>query len=132
MPAGVASRGGGAADTLNSTMTMLAALDYGSVKSSMIGGGDEAPALMQALRWRLTKPSRRQRKTALVQYIQNELLEGAVEPHVLGALVGTEGPLLLRRLGVALAQQLELPLERRRALGAVGVAGALALERRLQ
>ena len=57
---------------------MLAGLDYAKVKQTMIAGGEGAPALVQALRWRLTKPARHQRKAALMQYIQNDLLEGAV------------------------------------------------------
>ena len=65
-------------DGLNSTVSMLAGLDYAKVKQTMIAGGEGAPALVQALRWRLTKPARHQRKAALMQYIQNDLLEGAV------------------------------------------------------
>ena len=78
-------RGGAAAsgtpvpeDGLNSTMTILAALDYTAIKRTMIDGGEDTPALMQAVRWRLTKPARRQRKTALSQYIQNDLLDAEV------------------------------------------------------
>ncbi|KOO34262.1 lish domain-containing protein armc9-like protein [Chrysochromulina tobinii] len=48
------------------------------VKQTMIAGSEGAPALVQALRWRLTKPARHQRKAALMQYIQNDLLEAAV------------------------------------------------------
>ena len=65
-------------DGLNSTMTILAALDYTAIKRTMIDGGEDTPALMQAVRWRLTKPARRQRKTALSQYIQNDLLDAEV------------------------------------------------------
>jgi len=70
-------------DGLNGTVSMLAGLDYGKVKQTMVDGGDGAPALMQALRWRLTKANRRQRKTALVQYIQNDLLD----PGVIGVVL---------------------------------------------
>jgi len=57
---------------------MLAALDYGKVKCTMKEGGHSTPALLQALRWRLTKPARRLRKTALAQYIRNDVLGGSV------------------------------------------------------
>ena len=71
-------------DALNSTMSMLAALDFPAIKEAMIHGDEGVPALMQALRWRLTKPARRQRRTALVQYIQNDLLDAVVIEAVLG------------------------------------------------
>jgi hypothetical protein len=67
-----------ASDALSSTMAMLAALDYDAIKQAMLSGSDDLPVVMQALRWRLTKPARRQRKTALVQYIQNDLLDADV------------------------------------------------------
>ena len=77
--------GGGVAadDTLNASTAMLAALDYDAVKRTMVAGGEDAPPLMQALRWRLTKPGRRQRKLALAQYIQNDLLDARVIEAVL-------------------------------------------------
>ena len=70
-------------DALNSTMSMLASLDYEAIKSALLSGEADVPILMQALRWRLTKPARRQRKTALAQYIQNDLLDASVVDSVL-------------------------------------------------
>jgi hypothetical protein len=63
---------------------MLAALDYEGIKSAMVAGEPVVPALMQALRWRLTKPARRQRKSALSQYIHNDLLDASVLDALLG------------------------------------------------
>jgi len=59
-------------------------LDFGAIKEELINGEQGVPALLQALRWRLTKPARRQRRTALVQYIQNDLLDAVVVEAVLG------------------------------------------------
>ena len=63
---------------------MLASLDYPAIKQAMLDGSDEVPAIMQALRWRLTKTQKQQRKVALVQYIQNDLLEANVMDALLG------------------------------------------------
>ena len=71
-------------DALSSTMSVLAMLDYSAIKAEMMEGAESVPGLMQALRWRLTKPARRQRKTALVQYIQNDLLDADIIEAVLG------------------------------------------------
>ena len=76
--------GGGGADPLKQTMSMLASLDYPAIKQAMLDGSDEVPAIMQALRWRLTKTQKQQRKVALVQYIQNDLLEANVMDALLG------------------------------------------------
>ena len=80
------ARGGGA-DALGSTMTMLAALDYPSIKRAMVDGQRDAPLMMQALRWRLTKAPRRQRRNALLQFIQNDLLD----MDVMGAVLISDG-----------------------------------------
>ena len=74
----------GSTAPLNQTMSMLASLDYGAIKSALLGGGEDVPVLMQALRWRLTKTQKQQRKSSLVQYIQNDLLETSVMDALLG------------------------------------------------
>jgi hypothetical protein len=74
----------GAPDALKQTMSMLASLDYAAIKAAILAGEPDVPLLMQALRWRLTKTQKQQRKTALVQFIQNDLLEA----NVMDALMG--------------------------------------------
>ena len=54
--------------------------------------------LLQALRWRLTKPARRQRRTALAQFAQNDLLE----PRLLEALLGPDAPPMVREQALRL------------------------------
>ena len=64
--------------SLGQAVPMLAALDYAAIKQTMFEAAADAPLLMQALRWRLTKTPRRQRRTALIQYVQNDLLSQEV------------------------------------------------------
>ena len=78
---------------------MLAALDYPQLKAALLERSEpEAPRLLQALRWRLTKPARRQRRTALAQFAQNDLLE----PRLLDALLGADAPPMVREQALRL------------------------------
>ena len=78
---------------------MLAALDYPQLKAALLERSEpEAPLLLQALRWRLTKPARRQRRTALAQFAQNDLLE----PRLLEALLGADAPPMVREQALRL------------------------------
>ena len=90
--------GGESAASLGGTMTMMAALDFGGIKRELLERSDESPPLLQALRWRLTKPARRQRKMALAQYIQNDLLE----PQVLATLLDPASPPQVREQALRL------------------------------
>ena len=83
------SLGGGARD---------AASLVASVAVLLSGAEPEAPLLLQALRWRLTKPARRQRRTALAQFAQNDLLE----PRLLEALLGADAPPMVREQALRL------------------------------
>ncbi len=86
--------GGGARDALGQTMrnAPMAALDYERLKDTIFNHAQEAPLVLLALRWRLTKSARRQRKAALSQYIANDLLSASV----LGVLVDADAPPQLR------------------------------------
>ena len=78
---------------------MLAALDYPQLKTALFECAEaEAPLLLQALRWRLTKPARRQRRTALAQFAQTDLLE----PRLLEALLGPDAPPMVREQALRL------------------------------
>ena len=90
--------GGESAASLGGTMTMMAALDFGMIKRELLERSEESPLLLQALRWRLTKPARRQRKMALAQYIQNDLLE----PQVLATLLDPASPPQVREQALRL------------------------------
>jgi hypothetical protein len=52
----------------------MAALDYPAIKRALVEQAADVPLILQALRWRLTKAARRQRKAALAQFIANDLL----------------------------------------------------------
>lgn len=61
-------------DPLGTSMKVMAALHYPAIKRALVEQAPDVPLILQALRWRLTKAARRQRKTALAQFIANDLL----------------------------------------------------------
>ena len=74
-------------------------IGHAHIRQVLLERSDVSALLLQALRWRLTKPARRQRKTAMAQYMQNELLE----PQVLGALLHPSSPPPVREQALRLA-----------------------------
>lgn len=81
---------GGAAGPLGTTMQTLPPLDCGALQSTLLSGssGPEAALVLQALRWRVTKPPRRQRKATLLQLIQGDLLSADVLATILAPEAG--------------------------------------------
>ena len=61
-PLGSERGGGGGGDALGSSMRSMAPLDYAKVRDALVGSSDDCALVLQALRWRITKPPRRQRK----------------------------------------------------------------------
>lgn len=76
----------GAVVSLGASMRTLAALDYNKLRRALLGHAEDAALLLQALRWRITKPPRRQRRSALLQFIQ----AGLLDPEVVGTLLSSQ------------------------------------------
>ncbi|KAL1523500.1 hypothetical protein AB1Y20_018438 [Prymnesium parvum] len=100
---GVGGGGGGgggrpAAVSLGASMRTMAPLDFAKLRLSLLRHAADAPLLLQALRWRITKPPRRQRRAALLQLIQ----AGLLEPEVIASLLGQEASGELREQALRL------------------------------
>ena len=99
--------GGGGGGGLGATQPPLAALNFAKLRSAIADGAsapaasaaaDDAAVVLQALRWRLTKTARRQRRSALQQYMRNSLLDAPT----LSALLDANAPPPLREQALRL------------------------------
>ena len=106
-PRSTVGGGGGGGGGLGATRPPLAALNFAKLRSAIADGAsapaasaaaDDAAVVLQALRWRLTKTARRQRRSALQQYMRNSLLDAPT----LSALLDANAPPPLREQALRL------------------------------